>query len=104
MTALGQDLAAVISPPRIGQDGFWVPDPTPEQAARMWMHEMNRRSLERERHAALMAGEQAELQRRFWCDEACDLRSTLAPTPARATQPSASANAELKAASITPHP
>ena len=53
MTALGQALAAVISPPRIGQDGFWVPDPTPEQAARLWMHEMNRRSLERERLANL---------------------------------------------------
>ena len=52
MTALGQDLAAVISPPRIGADGFWVADPTPEQAARLWMHEMNRRSLEREREAA----------------------------------------------------
>jgi hypothetical protein len=104
MTPLAADLAAVISPPRIGEDGFWVPDPTPEQAARMWMHEMNRRSLDRERHAALMAEEQAELQRRYWCDEAADLRSTLSTTPPRATQPPASANAELKAASITPHP
>ena len=98
MTPLARSLLAIAAPPRIGADGFWVPDPTPEQAARMWMHEMNRRSLEAQRESERRAAEQAELQRNEW-----KLCSALSSPPCRHTEPPASANAELKAVSIIPH-
>ena len=92
MTALGQDLAAVISPPRIGPDEFWVADPTPEQAAK----------------------EQRRKWSKAWLDAQRPYIPTVNPICLRGTgsgrvivspEPPASANAELKAASIIPpHP
>ena len=49
------------------------------------------------------AQEQADLQTRYWCDEAANLRGTGAIPERSHTQPPASANAELRANPIS-HP